>query len=133
MTKGQIMIDFNDPTAAAKFARETAIKRALALLDNLGAVYLVKIGEESFGTLVEAAVLTPKGRRPWKKKNNFAQTGYIDKIKAMKVGDALTLECAPELRVEFQSACSGSCAKAFGPGKCMTQQVNAGVCVVRVE
>lgn len=128
------MIDFNDPTAAAKFARETAIKRALALLDNLGATYLVKIGDDKFGTLIEAVpMLTPQGRRPWKKKNDFAQTGYIDRIKAMKVGEALTLECLPTLRTEFQAACSGSCAKVFGPGKCMTQQVDAGVCVVRVE
>ena len=112
--------------------KKDAINKAIRLLDAVKAKYkiITEDGEE-FGEL--EVMVKPKYSL---RRRVFAETGYIEKIKPMAVGDVVTLSPPDGSTCEqMRSAVCGTLNRMYGAGACMTtiNKVTNQVEVLRVS
>lgn len=108
--------------------RESAVKKAVALLKAAGAQFAIIFNEERFG---ELPIQEPTTRREVTNWN--ARYGHIAKIDAMKVGDVVEFHCAPEDTLPFSNAIRAITSGRYGPGSYEMTTTEGCVCVLLVE
>lgn len=103
--------------------KQQAIQRAISTLTALGVDFKVILADgQAFGNLEVAAPAPTRTRRA----NVYKDTGHIEKISALQVGEAVSLY-PPEGEdlTRFQSACSGAAGRLFGTQNYMSSK-NSG-------
>jgi hypothetical protein len=108
----------------------TAIKRQVAFLDSIGAIFDIHFdGQEFISKLRPESLRTRAKNLPW------AQTDITDRISAMKIGQEINVE-TPEFTTvaRLLCYCSATCCTKFGAGSCVTATAADGksVNVLRV-
>jgi hypothetical protein len=95
-----------------------AIKKAIRMLDAVKAQYkIISEDGQEFGKLEVAAAKPKRSLRH----RFFAQTGYLEKITNMAVGDVVFLSPPTDATCEqMRSAVCGSLNRKYGGGSCMT-------------
>ena len=106
--------------------KEIAIQRALTLLNSAGAKYKVIFEGAEYGELI---AVTKPDKKPRVKQNDFASL-YIDKLKAMQVGDVNVWEHDnPE---GLRSAITATSSRLWGNGSAISRVFGKTVELLRV-
>lgn len=108
--------------------KEKTLQQAIKLLDALGCNYKVISSDGAeFGSL---EVVKQQARNV--RHRVFANTGYIDKVKVMSVGEVLTLN-PPDgsTAEEMRSAVCGTAHRLLGSGNYVTSIENNHVEILR--
>ena len=105
----------------------TAIKRQVAFLDSIGAVFNIEFDGQRFASSKQKS--SRGARKPW------AETGIRERIQGLKVGQEINIPCTEFATVSMMiSYCSSACCAAFGSGACIcaTGSDNKSINVLRV-
>lgn len=101
---------------------EAAIERVVRNLTATGCKYAIQKpdGEWLLQGVEVKPPTKPKRQPKYTKKNHFAPTGYIGKVKAMAVGDVEVFAIGAFPRDAFRSSIAGAALAAFGKGNAQT-------------
>lgn len=108
----------------------TAIKRQVAFLDSIGAIFDIHFdGHEFISKLRPESQQTRAKNLPWR------QTDITERISAMQIGQEINIETPEFTTVQrLLCYCSATCCTKFGAGSCVTATATDGksVNVLRV-
>jgi len=122
----------NSPPIALFAVQQIAVDKALKFLAAARIPYAIQLPSgQVLGTL-EIAVPVIKPQR--KRSNDWRAEypGYIEKIKAMEVGDVLCWSVNKERCEGFRSVVSSSCIHAFGTGSGLSNVADGRVELLRL-
>lgn len=107
-----------------------AIKKAINWLTAAGCKFHVVAAD---GTNYGEPIQAERKRTAWRKKNDFASMGYIQKLNEMKPGDEASWELG-ELAYAFKKTLSGQAIRMWGSGSYVIQSNDTGkVTILRME
>lgn len=110
--------------------QEKVLADALRKLDSLGCHYAIQTPDDR--TLGDLEVKNRK-RASKQKVNHFKQTGYVETVAAMGIGDVQVFKTPEGAPVSgFQKAIAGTGCRAFGNGNFTTCMVGTDVQALRV-
>lgn len=110
--------------------KDKTLQNAIKLLDVLGCQYaIIDHNGDKWGGLE-----TAKPKPVKRKLNNFKDTGYIEQLKTMQVGDVLTF-VAPEGKTanQYRGAISGTACNLWGAGSSTTSVNGNAVEILRIS
>jgi hypothetical protein len=97
---------------APQTLNQIAVARAISWLQSAGARYQIKTSEgKEFSNVPVGTKRTPRA--------NFRQTGYIERVRAMKPGETLELAAPEGIPVQrWGDAVRGAVRRSIGYDKC---------------
>jgi len=110
--------------------KDKTLQNAIKLLDVLGCQYaIIDHNGDKWGGL---EIAKPKACK--RILNNFKDTGYIEQLRTMQVGDVLTF-VAPEGKTakQYRGAISGTAHNLWGPGSSTTSISGNAVEILRIS
>lgn len=110
--------------------QEKVLADALRKLDSLGCRYAVQTPDDRTLGDLEVKIRKRAGRL---KINHFKQTGYVETVSAMGIGDVQVFTTPEGVPVSgFQKAIAGTGCRSFGKGNFTTCMVGNDVQALRV-
>lgn len=107
----------------------TAIKRQVAFLDSIGAVFNIEFDGQEFISKYQPKKKEKRQFLPW------AGTGIMEQLNSLKIGQEINIQ-TPDFTTTQRliSYCSATCCTKFGAGACITATAKDGksVNVLRV-
>lgn len=109
---------------------DKAIQDALRNLNAAGCKYVI---QKADGTVIngglEIAPVKAARKKEQRPRTNFAQSGYMEVLKAAKVGEVLELPYGDFVPEDYRSTISASASRHFGNGNAMTTVNHEKRCV----